>query len=86
MKKVIVLALAILGLALLGVAHAAPLSFVNNGEVAVTTFDGPDASSAPVQFARWDPSCYCCWQTYRGVRCRWMKPWRCHRRGGWCAR
>ena len=86
MKTVIVLALAILGLALFGVAHGAPLSFVNNADVTVTTYNGAAASSAPVELARWEPSCYCCWNTNRGVRCRWMKPWRCHRRGGWCAR
>lgn len=85
MKKITLLLIGIMGLALLGVVHAAPLSLVNHTDVAMMTSDAPDASSTPSQLVSRGRRCICCWNTRRGVtRCKWMTRWRCSLRRGWC--
>jgi hypothetical protein len=84
-KQIILLSIVIMGLALFGVVHAAPLSFVSDADVTMVTSDAP-ASSTPAQLASGRNGCHCCWKTHRGVtRCKWMTSWRCRVRGGQCA-
>jgi hypothetical protein len=84
MKQIILLSIAIMGLALLGVVHAAPLSFVSDANVTMMASDAP-ASSTPAQLESGGNGCHCCWKTHRGVtRCKWMTPRRCRGRGGQC--
>jgi hypothetical protein len=84
-KQIILLSFVIMALGLWGVAHAAPISFVNHTDVAVVTPDAPDASSTPAQLVRAENGCHCCWKTHRGVtRCKWRTRWRCRLIGGRC--
>lgn len=85
MKQIILLSIAIMGLALWGVVHAAPLSFLNQTDAAAMTLDAPDASSTPAQLVKAENRCHCCWKTHRGVtRCKWRSRWRCRLVGGRC--
>lgn len=84
MKKITVLSIGVILLALLGVVHGASFPVPNHGDVAVTTSDAFDESSAPARLAKRSDGCFCCWVT-RGVkRCRWTTHSRCRLRGGRC--
>ena len=86
MNQIILLSIAIIGLALWGGVHAAPPSSVNHTDVVVMTLDAPEASSTPAQLAKRDDGCICCRKTHSGVtRCKRTTRWHCRLRGGWCA-
>jgi hypothetical protein len=86
-KKILVLTVILVGVIAAGLVYAGPLAVASHMDT-VVSIDASTAPELPTQLAQYQRHrCYCCWQSYRhGWRCRWMHPWKCRDRGGWCRR